>query len=109
MGLDINENIKKVATSYGNYERNQGNVDGAFVKNGHQLQLGYVLSNEEGVLGIVGDFWSTGLSAETFMGQLGQIYTEIAIQQQLELQGYTVDQVYTDVNGDTIVEAYMWA
>lgn len=75
MGLGINENVKRVATSYGNYERNEGNVNGAFTKNGRPLQLGYVLSSkEDNTLKIVGDFWSTGLSSETFMGELGQIY-----------------------------------
>jgi len=109
MGLTINESVKTIATSYGNYESNNGNVDGAFVKNGHQLQLGYVMKGEDGNFNVIGDFWSTGLNSETFIGTLGQLYQEINIQAQLELQGYTVERVETNAQGDTEIEAYCWA
>lgn len=109
MGLEIDESVKSIGTSYGNYERNRGTVDGAFVKNGKQLQLGYVLVGEDGNLNVVGDFWSTGLNSETFLGTLGQLYQEINIQAQLELQGYTVESVVTNAQGDTEIEAYCWA
>lgn len=109
MGLEIDESVKTIGTSYGNYERNRGTVDGAFVKNGKQLQLGYVLAGEDGNLNVVGDFWSTGLNSETFLGTLGQLYQEINIQAQLELQGYTVESVVTNAQGDTEIEAYCWA
>lgn len=109
MGLEIDESVKTIGTSYGNYERNRGTVDGAFVKNGKQLQLGYVLAGEDGNLNVVGDFWSTGLNSETFLGTLGQLYQEINIQAQLELQGYTVENVTTNAQGDTEIEAYCWA
>ena len=109
MGLEIDESVKTIGTSYGNYERNRGTVDGAFVKNGKQLQLGYVLAGEDGKLNVVGDFWSTGLNSETFLGTLGQLYQEINIQAQLELQGYTVERVETNAQGDTEIEAYCWA
>jgi len=109
MGLEIDESVKTIGTSYGNYERNRGTVDGAFVKNGKQLQLGYVLAGEGGNLNVVGDFWSTGLNSETFLGTLGQLYQEINIQAQLELQGYTVESVVTNAQGDTEIEAYCWA
>ena len=109
MGLGIDESVKTIGTSYGNYERNRGTVDGAFVKDGKQLQLGYVLVGQDGNLNVVGDFWSTGLNSETFLGTLGQLYQEINIQAQLELQGYTVDRVETNAQGDTEIEAYCWA
>jgi hypothetical protein len=109
MGLAIDESVKTIATSYGSYERNNGNVDGAFVKNGKQLQLGYVMTGEDGNFNVIGDFWSTGLNSETFIGTLGQLYQEINIQAQLELQGYTVERVETNAQGDTEIEAYCWA
>jgi len=109
MGLTINESVKHIATSYGNFERNNGTVDGAFVMNGKQLQLGYVLKGQDGNFNVVGDFWSTGLNSETFIGTLGQLYQEINIQAQLELQGYTVERVETNAQGDTEIEAYCWA
>lgn len=109
MGLDIDESVKSIGTSYGDYERNRGTVDGAFVKDGKQLQLGYVLAGADGNLNVIGDFWSTGLNSETFLGTLGQLYQEINIQAQLELQGYTVESVITNAQGDTEIEAYCWA
>lgn len=109
MGLGIDTNIKRVGTSYGAYDTNSANVDGAFTKHGDKLQLGYVLKGTSGSLEIVGDFWSTGLNNETFLGTLGQLYREIQIQQQAEMMGYTVDSVTTNAQGDTVIEVYAWA
>lgn len=109
MDLDINTSIKRVGTSYGAYDTNSANVDGAFMKRGQTLQLGYVLKGNSGNLEIVGDFWSTGLNNETFLGTLGQLYREIQIQQQAEMMGYTIDSVTTNAQGDTVIEVYAWA
>ena len=109
MGLGLDQNAKNVATSYGTWERNSANVDGAFTKNGLKIQLGYILKGTTGKLEIVGDFWGTALDSESFMGQLGQIYREIEIQTQAELMGYTVDTIVTNAQGDTEIEIYQWA
>lgn len=109
MGLGINDTLKRVETSYGEYERNKATVDGVFTKNGHTIQLGYLLSGEGNTLQIVGDFWGTGIDSESFMGTLGQIYREIEIQTQAELMGYTVDSVTTNAEGDTEIEIFQWA
>lgn len=109
MGLKINTSVKRVATSYGFNDSNSANVDGSFVKNGKNLQLGYVLNSKGGNLEVVGDFWSTGLNHESFLGTLGQLYREIQIQQQAELMGYTIDSVSTDTQGNTVIECYAWA
>lgn len=109
MGLSIDTKVKRVGTSYGYRDTNEANVDGAFVQRGEQLQLGYLLKGESGNLEIVGDFWSTGLNHETFLGTLGQLYREIQIQQQAELMGYTIDSVTTNAQGDTVIEVYSWA
>ena len=109
MELSIDTSIKTVGTSYGNYERNTANVDGAFVKNGRQLQLGYLLKGAYGKFEIIGDFYSTGLDPERFIMTLGQLYQEINIQIQAELMGYTVDHVGVNAEGDTEIEIYQWA
>jgi len=109
MGLGIDENVKKIGTSYGNYESNKANVDGAFTKDGHQLQLGYVLKGKDGHFNVTGDFWSTGLNAETFLGELGQRYQEINIQEIATLNGYTVRTVETNAQGDTEIVVYAQA
>ena len=109
MGLSIDAGINNVATSYGNYEQNSANVDGAFVKNGRQLQLGYLLKGADGKFEIIGDFYSTGLDSERFIMTLGQLYQEINIQIQAELMGYTVDHVSVNAEGDTEIEIYQWA
>lgn len=109
MGLGIDTNVKRVGTSYGTYDTNSANVDGAFIKNGHKLELGYVLKGSSGNLEVVGDFWNSGLNNETFLGTLGQLYREIQIQQQAEMMGYTIDSVTTNAQGDTVIEVYSWA
>ena len=109
MNLGIDTNVKHVSTSYGVNDTNAANVDGAFTKHGSRLQLGYLLKGESGNLEVVGDFWSTGLNHESFLGTLGQLYREIQIQQQAELMGYTVDSVTTNAQGDTVIEVYAWA
>ena len=108
MGLGVDCTVKNIGTSYGSYERNNAQVDGAFTQNGQALQLGF-RSNDKGIFEVVGDFYRTRLDSETFMGQLGQIYAEINIRTQLELQGYTVESVTTNAQGDTEIEAYVWA
>ena len=108
MGLGIDTTMKNIGTSYGSYERNQAQVDGVFTQNGQAMQLGF-RTNDKGIVEVVGDFYRTRLDSETFMGQLGQIYAEINIRTQLELQGYTVESVTTLANGDTEIEAYVWA
>ena len=108
-GLAVNESVKKVATSYGSYDSNSAKVDGAFIKKGHQLQLGFVLNGENGCLEIVGDFWQSGLDSESFIGTLGQLYREVQIQQQVEMFGYTVESITTNAEGDTVIQAYAWA
>lgn len=109
MGLGVDTTTKRVGTSYGIADTNSANVDGAFTKNGRRLELGYLLKGSSGNLEIVGDFWSTGLNSETFLGTLGQLYREIQIQQHAELMGYTVDSVTTNAQGDTVIEVYAWA
>lgn len=109
MGLGINDTVRNVETSYGNYESNRAVVDGAFTNGGRVIQLGYLLSGEGGTLQIVGDFWGTGIDSENFMGTLGQIYREIEIQTQAELMGYTVDTITTNADGDTEIEIFQWA
>ena len=108
MGLGIDATVKNIGTSYGSYERNNAQVDGVFTQNGQAMQLGF-RTNDKGIFEVVGDFYHTRLDSETFMGQLGQIYAEINIRTQLELQGYTVESVTTLANGDTEIEAYVWA
>ena len=108
MGLGVDCTVKNIGTSYGSYERNNAQVDGAFTQDGQVLQLGF-RSNDKGIFEVVGDFYRTRLDSETFMGQLGQIYAEINIRTQLELQGYTVESVTTNAQGDTEIEAYVWA
>lgn len=109
MGLGINTAIKHVGTSWGIGDTNDANVDGAFTKNGQQLQLGFVAKGENGNLEVVGDFWGSGLNHEVFLGTLGQLYREIQIQQQAELMGYTIDSITTNAEGDTVIEIYAWA
>lgn len=109
LGVGINTNVKHVSTSYGFGDTNGAMVDGAFVYNGKQLQLGFVTDRKTGELQVVGDFWGTGLDSEAFMGTLGQLYREIQIQQQAQLMGYTVDSVSTDAEGNTVIEVYAFA
>lgn len=98
MGIDSR---KRVGTSYGTFESNSAAVDGAFTLNGKELPLGYVLADAEGKFGIRGDFWNTGLDSETFLGQLGQYYTEENIKQNALDQFFVVDSATVNADGDT--------
>ena len=109
MGLGINRSIKRVHTSYGNYETNDARVDGVFTKHGRELPIGYVLKDGEGKLAMRGDFWQTGIDPDTFMGELGQRYTEANIRDTALAQGYTIESVVVNAEGDTEIVCYAWA
>lgn len=111
MGMDLDESVKHIETTYGSYEHNEGTVDAAIVKDGRQLQLGlvYADANAEGKLGVRGDFWGTGIDQATFVGQLGQYYQEIAAPRALENAGWTIENTEINADGDTEIELYMTA
>ena len=106
MGLDLNTSINHIDSRWG-----EGNVDvdGVLVQNGKNLDLGIVFSDETGHAHVAGDFWGTGLDSTTFTDTLSQIYQKINILAQIELSGYTIDEVETNAEGEIEIEAYAFA
>lgn len=100
MGLTI-DGRTQIGTSYGTYERNHANVDGAFSRNGNELPIGYVFDDGTGHFGIRGDFWMTGIDSETFLGQLGEEYVKEAVIAGARSAHYVVRSTTVNADGDT--------
>lgn len=103
MGLSIDTKVHRVKSMW---DSNAGSVDGVLVKDGRALPLGLVFSDETGHVHVTGDFWGTGLDEVRFTDDLSRIYQKINILTQLELQGYTVDNIETNAEGEIEIEAY---
>ena len=100
MGLGI-DGRTHVGTSYGTYEKNDADVDGAFTQNGKELPIGFVYNDGTGHFGIRGDFWSTGLDSSNFLGTLGEEYVKEAVLAGARSAHYIVRSTSVNADGDT--------
>lgn len=107
MGITLDETVKHLSDSYGDAD-----VDAAFIKDGHQMNLGMNFEEVGRVRGkmhhkvtVNGDFWNTGLDEQMFCRTLSQIYMKINAQAKLKLQGWTVTKVETDTEGKVHIRA----
>lgn len=109
LGMGINLNEKTV---HGRYEGRSSAVDGVLInREGRQIDVGVRFNDNTGHLSLVGDFWRTGLDAQTFQDNLSQAYQKINIMHQAELNGWTVDEetMETTEDGSIEMEVYMYA
>ena len=109
LDVTLDENVHHVSAPYAIGEVKSGDCDAQLVMDGNPLDVGLIWANSDGNLEIVGDFWKTRLDETSFINQLAQIYQRINIETQLELNGYTVDSVNTNAEGEIELEAYCWA
>lgn len=106
MGLGMNEEINHIFNTWGNEK-----VDAALTKDGQPLSLGFNFKKEGGKtkLELTGDFFGTGLNEAAFLNQLAQYYQKHNALEQLELQGWYVENTGVNKNGDIVIEAYQYA
>ena len=109
LGVSLNENKHHIEAPWALTDTKSGNCDASFIVRGNEVPLGIIWKNTAGDVQVVGDFWDTGLDEETFVNSLSQIYQKINIETQLELNGYTVDSVTSNADGEIEIEAYAWA
>lgn len=106
LGVTMNTNIRSIKNTWGN-ER----VDAGLMRNGQPIALGYNFKKTQAglKLELSGDFWGTGLSEGTFMDRLAQAYQKHNAIDKLEAQGWTLESVETNENGELVLEATQWA
>ena len=111
LGFSLDEEVKSVATSYyGGTESNFSTCDAALVDSkGNVLQVGVTYANEDGNLEIQGDFWMTGIDHQSLIQKLAQTYQKNYLTEQLELNGYTIESVEVNQQGEVEIEAYAWS
>ena len=101
MGLGIDNNVKCVESKW---ENRKEICDAVLTKNGKNLSLGIIYSDDTRHMKVVGDFWGTGVDESTFVDSLSQIYQKINCMLLAELNGYTVETVETNAEGE--IEVY---
>jgi hypothetical protein len=87
-------------------------VTAAFTVNGKVIALGANLSpNADGTeaLQVSGDFYGTGLNENGFVDKLAQSYKKVDIIEQVEEQGWTIDEINFDAKGEVVIDAYRTA
>ena len=106
MGLEMDENIKVVDNAYGS-----SRVDAGLKKNGEQISVGLNFNdNGDGTtqLEVNGDFHGTGLNERTFVDELSQTYQKHNVIEQCENNGWIVESVELNENGEIEIEAFQW-
>lgn len=106
MGLEMDESIKVVDNAYGSDK-----VDAAIKKNGKVIPIGFQFQEgEDGNtrVDVTGDFHGTGLNENTFVDELSQEYQKENVIEQCESQGWVVDEVNVNENGEIEIEAFQW-
>ena len=101
MGLGIDNNVKCVESEW---ENRKEICDAVITKNGKNRSLGIIYNDDTGHMKVVGDFWGTGIDESTFVDSLSQIYQKINCMLLAELNGYTVETVETNAEGE--IEVY---
>jgi hypothetical protein len=107
MNLGLDYKATEIKNTWGHEK-----VTAAFTKDSKVLSLGVnLIPNQEGTesLQVTGDFYSTGLNEATFTDQLSQSYKKVDVTEQLEEQGWSIDEVTVDEHGQIIIEAYQLA
>ena len=106
LGIVLDESIKHISNTWG-----QENVDAGFVKDGKKLSLGikYAETAEGTQVELKGDFWSTGLDEATFMDNLAQQYQKEHVVDVCESQGWSIDEMVVNNQGEIEIDAFQLA
>lgn len=105
VGVSMDTKTKEIQNSWGHEK-----VDAGIVKDGSNISLGFVFENKDGktALKLTGDFYSTGLDESTFIDRLAQQYMKHKTVAAFEDQGWVVDSVDTNANGEIEILATPW-
>jgi hypothetical protein len=106
MGVELDTSIKSIRNTWGN-----DSVDMGFRKDGRAISLGlrYVNTEAGKKVELTGDFYGTGLNEQGFIDKLAQVYQKHNIIEKLEEQGWQIDEIGTDENGQVFIDAYQWS
>lgn len=102
IGVGLDTNRKQISNTWGKED-----VDMAFSVNGRGVALGLKQVGDK--MELRGDFYGTGLRENEFMDKLTQVYKKIDIVDRLENNGWTVEDITQDQNGDFLINAYQYA
>lgn len=105
IGVGMSTSTKNISNSWG-----KESVDAAITKNGKTLALGFVFETVAGKtsLKLTGDFYGTGLDEATFIDRLAQQYMKHKATAALEDEGFTIDSLETNANGEIEIMATPW-
>lgn len=86
-------------------------VDRGLTQGTKQLPLGFSFVEEEGKkrAELKGDFFMTGLRENTFINEVAQQYQKHNISDQLQNQGWNIDNVSMNEEEEIVIDAYQWA
>lgn len=107
LGLRLDTNVKSIKNAYGTDK-----VDAGFVKNGRTISLGiqYEKGEDNKTRAYIrGDFWATGIREDDFTNRLSQAYQKYRIVDICENEGWSLDSVKTNNNGEIEVELFQYA
>lgn len=105
LGVEMSFDIKSIKNAWGQEE-----VSCGLVKDGRPIALGYNFTEKDGKvsLELSGDFYSTGLDERTYIDRLAQEYKKHDTMEILNDQGWTIDSMTMDENGEYQIEAYSY-
>lgn len=97
-----------VSNSWGNDYVDRGMVK---VEGGTELPIGFVFREESGKTSVElrGDFFATGLRENTFLNEVAQMYQKHNVTEQLENQGWSIDNIEMNEKKEIVIDAYQWA
>lgn len=105
-GLDFDESIKSIKNTWGHEQ-----VSAGLTINGSPIALGFNFKEVDGKTSVElsGDFYGTGLSESAFIDELAKNYQRYRVENILEQEGYTIDEVNITAEGEIELIAEMWA
>lgn len=106
LNVTLDFDTKRVRNTWGSED-----VDCALVNNGRKTALGFKISKENGVE-LVGDIYGSGLGydgdQEVLMNKIAQMYQKFNIQNKLTANGWTVENMTTNNNGEIEIDVARW-
>ena len=93
LGYGLDDKLHNV-DSYESVDEEESRVDAVITANDKPLSLGIRYNiDKKGHMGIVGDFWNTGIDHETFVDDIAQQYTRFTLEERLQKMGYSIKSV----------------
>lgn len=106
IGATLDFETKRIRNTWGSEE-----VDCAIVVDGRVRALGFRFTKENGVE-LVGDTYGSGIAGdndqESLMNKIAKFYQKYNIKSKLELNGWMIEDMVTEENGEIVINAYQF-